>query len=312
MLQTSISAWLNKPRAVAEPPPAPSTPRSPIAKTSTKVTTAPALPSHPPAPPAPLAPPQKPAAQPTPPTPALPSRKPRPLPSNITLEPVTPSTLPSLRRLNSLLLPIPYPQKFYDEILSDPVTSSITLVALWHDTPPLAAAVSATATAPDSNPTTTTTTTSPEPTNPAPSKPRVVAGIRCRLLPSPNSSTSANTSPNSPSHPVLYISTLATLSPYRTHGLATHLLQSVVLAAHTQYGVVEVCAHVWEANTEALAWYKRRGFEVRGREEGYYRRLKPQGAWAVGRRVQVGEVVGVGAFGGEEGERAKEEEHTGG
>ncbi|KAJ9635471.1 hypothetical protein H2199_008474 [Coniosporium tulheliwenetii] len=274
MLQTSISAWLNKPRAVAEPPPAPSTPRSPIAKTSTKVTTAPALPSHPPAPPAPLAPPQKPAAQPTPPTPALPSRKPRPLPSNITLEPVTPSTLPSLRRLNSLLLPIPYPQKFYDEILSDPVTSSITLVALWHDTPP-----------------------------------QGLWQAYAAASSSPNSSTSANTFPL-PSSPV-HLHPRDPI-PYRTHGLATHLLQSVVLAAHTQYGVVEVCAHVWEANTEALAWYKRRGFEVRGREEGYYRRLKPQGAWAVGRRVQVGEVVGVGAFGGEEGERAKEEEHTGG
>lgn len=130
-----------------------------------------------------------------------------------------------------------------------------------------------------------------------------MAGIRCRLLPAPPSSPTSSLT--SPSHPVLYISTLATFSPYRAHGLATHLLHAVTLAAHTRYGVVEVCAHVWEANGEALAWYKRRGFVVKSKEEGYYRRLKPQGAWAVGRRVGVGELVELGAFAGKEDTRGE-------
>ena len=55
-------------------------------------------------------------------------------------------------------------------------------------------------------------------------------------------------------------------------------------------------AHVWEANEEALGWYLRRGF---GREErkceGYYRKLRPGGAWLVGRAVGVGEYLRAGA-----------------
>lgn len=53
-------------------------------------------------------------------------------------------------------------------------------------------------------------------------------------------------------------------------------------------------AHVWEANTDALEWYEKRGFEVeKGVVEGYYRKLRPTGARIVRRRLGVGDYLGV-------------------
>ena len=56
-------------------------------------------------------------------------------------------------------------------------------------------------------------------------------------------------------------------------------------------------AHVWEANEEALGWYLRRGFgKQEGKCEGYYRKLRPGGAWLVGRGLGVGEYLRAGAM----------------
>lgn len=57
-----------------------------------------------------------------------------------------------------------------------------------------------------------------------------------------------------------------------------------------------VQAHVWEQNTEAAAWYRRRGFEARGGEvvPRYYTKLRPGGAWLMERRVGVGDLIAAG------------------
>jgi ribosomal protein S18 acetylase RimI-like enzyme len=107
-------------------------------------------------------------------------------------------------------------------------------------------------------------------------KPRLIGAIRCRLLPSSQ----------------LYISTIGILAPYRTHGIAMHLLQSVVKKAVELHSVRCVTAHVWEANEEGLEWYKKRSFEILGKEEGYYRKLKPQGAFLVRKWIGVGDLLG--------------------
>lgn len=80
-------------------------------------------------------------------------------------------------------------------------------------------------------------------------------------------------------------------------GIGTALLEAVVRVAVRRYGVVAVYAHVWEANAEALEWYRKRGFEVGELEVGYYRRLKPAGARVVRRRVGVGEYLAAGVGG---------------
>lgn len=204
--------------------------------------------------------------------------KPPPLIANITLEPCTAALLPSFKRLNTILLPIPYPAKFYSEILSDPTTHSLTLLALWRDTPQ-----------------------STLPSYSASSEPgRLIGGIRCRILHAPPTSLISLTSPTtntSPDKPLLYISTLTLLSPYRHHGTATHLLQTVLATAIRDHNVGAIGAHVWEQNDEARDWYRKRGFVEIGAEEGYYTRLRPSGAVVVRREVGVGDLLGLGLGG---------------
>ena len=196
------------------------------------------------------------------------------LPPNLTIEPVTTRTLQAYRRLITLLLPIRYPDKFYHESLENATPDSIALCVLWQE--------------------------------PGITEPKVIAGIQCRrveipLTPSPTSSTSTT------SQQTLYIQTLATLAPYRSLGVATALLDAAITTAIRRYEhVTSVYAHVWEANTDALEWYEKRGFEVeKGIVEGYYRKLRPTGARVVRRRLGVGDYLGVmeGVGGKDVGER---------
>lgn len=190
----------------------------------------------------------------------------RKLAPNIEFRACSKDDIPNLKQLNSLLLPIPYPEHFYKEILTDPVTADLTLLAIWHPNPDLGS------------------------NSGAQSKGRLVGAIRCRLLESPPTDPTPEhrSSHNSDQKgPILYLSTLVLLSPYRSQGIATQLLNAVLKRAVCNHGVTRVGAHVWEANSEALEWYQRRGFVMVGKEEGYYRRLKPQGAVVVERRVGV-------------------------
>ena len=91
---------------------------------------------------------------------------------------------------------------------------------------------------------------------------------------------------------MLYLSTLLLLSPYRSHGIATHMLNMLSKRAVRDYGVTSIGAHVWEANLDGLEWYRKRGFREVGREVGYYRRLKPGTAVVMQRKVGVMDLVG--------------------
>ncbi|CAK1354845.1 hypothetical protein CB0940_01352 [Cercospora beticola] len=185
----------------------------------------------------------------------------RPLPQNVELRSCTQADIPHLKRLTSLLLPIPYPDKFYKDIVNDPVTNSITLLAVWHD----------------------------DSTSQSKGKGRLIGAIRCRLL---EPSTASTEFPSrEATAPVLYLSTLVLLSPYRHHGIATHLLRTVVQKAAEDYGVTRVGAHVWEANADGLAWYRKREFRETRREPGYYRRLDPSAAVVVERDVRVADFL---------------------
>ncbi|ORY12318.1 acyl-CoA N-acyltransferase [Clohesyomyces aquaticus] len=245
MPQSSITAWLKKPTSVSKPnsaAPSESRPAGPL--TPDKVQHQPGRDAS------------TEEAIPTPSAPTQPSAITNvfslpPLPPNVELVPLTADHIPAFKRLNALTLPVAYPAQFYTETLTEP-HHSITLMALWHSTPP-------------SNP----------PSNDA-EKPHLIGAIRCRLLPSST----------------LYISTLCLLSPYRSHGIATHLLQAIVMKAAREHGVKCVTAHVWEANDDGLEWYEKRGFETLGKEEGYYRKLKPGGAVLVRKWIGVGDFLG--------------------
>lgn len=182
----------------------------------------------------------------------------RPLPPNVQLTPLTDELLPDYKRLLTLTLPIAYPESFFKETMTEPYLG-ITLVALWHSSSLQNGNV--------------------EQSN---GPPRVVGAIRCRLLPSSQ----------------LYISTIGVLAPYRAHGIAMHLLQGVVKKAVDLHAVRSVVAHVWEANDEGLEWYKKRNFEILEKEEGYYRKLRPQGAILVRKWIGVGDLLGSTITGG--------------
>ncbi|KAK3721819.1 hypothetical protein LTR37_002984 [Vermiconidia calcicola] len=168
---------------------------------------------------------------------------------------------PNVERLNSLLLPIPYPEKFYGDITDDAVTHNISLVAVWHD----------------------------DQTAAGKEQGRLVGAIRCRLLEHPPASKS--TSVQRKEGPMLYLSTLVLLSPYRSHGIASRMLDILTRRAIENYGISSVGAHVWEANSEGLEWYRKRGFREVGSEPDYYRRLKPATAVVMLRDVGVRDLM---------------------
>lgn len=86
----------------------------------------------------------------------------------------------------------------------------------------------------------------------------------------------------------IYLQSLALLSPYREKGLAAAALETVIAAATEQNDlhIRELYAHVWTSNEEGLKWYSARGFKQDERSlPGYYRRLKPDTAWVLRRKL---------------------------
>ncbi|ESZ91693.1 hypothetical protein SBOR_7912 [Sclerotinia borealis F-4128] len=168
-----------------------------------------------------------------------------------------------LRRINALLLPIPYPDSFYHAITSPPSSSTPISISFSR----------------------VVTHTSFDTT----SESKVIGSLICRIDPSPPSSANASPPANTYS---IYLQSLTLLSPYRTLGLATALLNSVIETATSTRIPVGIkieglYAHVWVDNHEAVEWYTKRGFEKGELVEGYYRRLRPQGAWVFRRRFSV-------------------------
>lgn len=178
------------------------------------------------------------------------------LPQQATISPILEQHIQPLRRINSLLLPIHYPDSFYHQILSPGFPISFSRAILWTSASPL--------------------------------ETKVVGGIICRLEPA----LSPLSTPQAPFYLEgvhdIYIQSLALLSPYRSKGLAAELLQEIIEAAvgQNEVRIASLYAHVWTENEEALQWYTARGFK---REElivhGYYRKLKPDTAWILRRRL---------------------------
>ena len=312
-VQPSIRSFFQprQPNYVA-PPSAP-TPKSPASQPAVSTTTTielrPTTLSTPPAPAASLTTTtttQQAQATPVPQClPTIPNLPPPPsLPPQASIVPVLEHHIPALRRINSLLLPVNYPDSFYSRILSPQVSGLFSRVILWRDEPD--------------------------------SELKVVGGLVCRLEPSPFADANGNppriapnvqkaTPPQSGAKPpeqdsctpngaiagphAIYIQSLALLSPYRSLGLAAAALENVANSAavlrQTPAGpglppsvnARTVYAHVWTENQDGLRWYEARGFARQGSAPvgGYYFRLRPDTAWVV--RRDLGNLVGEGAEG---------------
>ncbi|KAK3954798.1 hypothetical protein QBC32DRAFT_335059 [Pseudoneurospora amorphoporcata] len=208
--------------------------------------------------------------------PVLPS--PPSIPSQASIVPVAEHHIAALRRINSLLLQVAYPEVFYAKVLEPLASGLFSRVILWSDDPT--------------------------------SEPKVIGGVVCRLEPNPFLDPS-NGQPRAPQLPsaqqqnqsgpapadspyhAIYIQSLALLSPYRSLGLAAaaldHIIASASLlpAAGSTIDVRTIYAHVWTENEEGLQWYGQRGFRTEGRDpvRGYYFKLRPDTAWIVRRDI---------------------------
>lgn len=177
------------------------------------------------------------------------------LPPGARISPATRDHIQPLRRINSLLLPVNYPDSFYNKIV-DPSSVNFSRVILWEDSHT--------------------------------KETKVVGGIVCRLDPALAPGSTPRDLQTLEGTFDIYLQSLALLSPYREKGLAAAALKSVITAATQQNDmkIRELYAHVWTDNTEALEWYTARGFHKDGPViNGYYQRLKPDTAFIVRRKL---------------------------
>jgi len=178
------------------------------------------------------------------------------IPEQAIISPILEEHIPSLRRINALLLPISYPDSFYQKIISPDAPVSFSRAILWTD--------------------------------PRSSQTTLVGGMVCRLDPALAPDSTPQDTKYTPRCFDIYIQSLALLSPYRRMGLVAEVLRKIIESATSQPNIkiASLYAHVWTENEEALEWYTSRGFR---REDpvlhGYYRRLKPDTAWIFRRRL---------------------------
>ncbi|RDL41017.1 uncharacterized protein BP5553_00996 [Venustampulla echinocandica] len=194
-------------------------------------------------------------------TPNIAPISPPTLPPQVTISLIQEQHIQPLRRINSLLLPIHYPDSFYHKILSPSPNPNFSRVIQWSD---------------------------PQ----ASSEAKVIGGIVCRLDPTFAPDSTPSTPSFVPGCYDIYIQSLALLSPYRSKGLAVAVLNDVISSVTTAtlsadgIKIAEIYAHVWTENTEALEWYGKRGFKRDVQPViGYYRRLNPDSAWILRRRI---------------------------
>ena len=156
--------------------------------------------------------------------------------------------LPALKRLTGNLLPVKYPDNFFEGVVSEPVPRTFSRIALIDGKP--------------------------------------IGWIRCRLDPFPEPTLPPSKS--RPIYNRIYIQALCLLAPHRQLGIATSLLDTITVPSLLQqHNIARVYAHVWESNADALAWYERRGFRKAMKVDQYYRKLRPDGAWIVERDVET-------------------------
>jgi ribosomal protein S18 acetylase RimI-like enzyme len=77
---------------------------------------------------------------------------------------------------------------------------------------------------------------------------------------------------------VVYIMTLGVLTPYRSLGFGTKLIQAEIETCRKMKDVRKIYLHVQTSNEEAVGFYSKFGFKIRETLEGYYTKLNPSSA----------------------------------
>ncbi|KAA1063860.1 hypothetical protein PGT21_026877 [Puccinia graminis f. sp. tritici] len=237
---------------------------------------------------------------------------------------LTPNNVGTLRKLNSVLFPVSYSDKFYHQVLDEYLSDYCKLI-YYNDLP--------------------------------------VGAVCCRIEPDPKelpgatstgkvNGSASNQSNGSSNQTKLYIMTLGVLAPYRQQGLATQLLNQVISAAQKTHqtsqstsqangegpttttasstnnpeskktsqkgkkstvtkqvesseskanpnhedgdeqpvkipSISSAYVHVQFGNEDAKEFYLKRGFRVDGEVSEYYRKIEPRGAWILVKEVSI-------------------------
>ncbi|KAJ3332160.1 N-alpha-acetyltransferase 50 [Blyttiomyces sp. JEL0837] len=79
--------------------------------------------------------------------------------------------------------------------------------------------------------------------------------------------------PISESHPLyrVYIMTLGVLAPYRRLRIGSLLVNAIIAACNEDLEIDHVCLHVQTTNTDAIRFYRKLGFRIHERVDGYYK-----------------------------------------
>lgn len=164
--------------------------------------------------------------------------------------PITADHIPALRRINSLLLQVTYPDSFYTAILTPSKSGLFSRAILW--------------------------------TEPQSTTPKVIGSLIIRPEEIPSSTTQQTLYIQSITLLSPYRS-LGLAAAALDHVLSSAQLSS--LSPDSGWAIRSVYAHVWTENEDGLRWYAARGFRRSGREpvKGYYHRLRPDTAWIVRR-----------------------------
>ncbi|KAH7888549.1 N-acetyltransferase NAT13 [Phlebopus sp. FC_14] len=85
----------------------------------------------------------------------------------------------------------------------------------------------------------------------------------------------------------LYIMTLGILAPYRSMTLGSQALQRIIsTASGKERAIKRIYLHVHLSNQDAKRFYERHGFEEKGVEENYYKKIDPHAAWILEKRLE--------------------------
>ncbi|KAL6310350.1 N-acetyltransferase NAT13 [Sparassis latifolia] len=179
-------------------------------------------------------------------------------PTRVSLSSLTPNNLGTVRKLNSVLFPIKYSEKFYQDILlpevedfcklSASMSSLLRTVRQFHSASQFIAVYY----------------------NDVP-----VGTICCRMETRDGQSK-------------LYLMTMGILAPYRSRGLGSKALQQVIEAAasHSKPKISSIYLHVQISNDSAKSFYERQDFREVGVHQGYYKKIVPRDAWILERAIE--------------------------
>ncbi|KAF6264442.1 acyl-CoA N-acyltransferase [Scenedesmus sp. NREL 46B-D3] len=143
----------------------------------------------------------------------------------ITIKPIAQGYLAAVRTLNSVIFPVKYHDRVYQDALA---CGPVSQLAFEGDT--------------------------------------LVGAILCRLEALPGGAAQ------------LYIISLGVLAPCRGAGIGSQLLAASLASCEGDPAIKHALLHVHTGNTEALEFYRRKGFTVTETIAGYYKRIDPPDA----------------------------------